>query len=100
FTDEAHHVLRDNKWGRECARFDNPSMTWALPTATPERADRKGLGRNAEGIVDRIVEGPPMRWLINNGYLTDYVIRAPLPADLDLSGVDVGAGGEYNQLQL
>ena len=100
FTDEAHHVLRENKWGKECERFDNPAMCWALPTATPERADGKGLGRNSDGIADVLVEGPPMRWLINNGYLTDYVIRAPLPADLDLSDVEVSSGGEYNQKQV
>lgn len=98
FTDEAHHVLAGNKWGRECNRFEN--ARWLLPTATPERADGKGLGRDYDGIADTIVEGPPMRWLINNGYLTDYVIRAPLPADLDLSDVQVGANGEYNVTQL
>ena len=98
FTDEAHHVLANNKWGRECNRFEN--ARWLLPTATPERGDGKGLGRDYDGIADTIVEGPPMRWLINNGYLTDYVIRAPLPADLDLSDVQVGANGEYNLNQL
>lgn len=97
-TDEAHHVLADNKWGRACAMF--PNARWMLPTATPERADGKGLGRTSDGIADIIVEGPPMRWLINNGYLTDYVIRAPTPADLDLSEVQIGANGEYNQQQL
>lgn len=100
FTDEAHHVLEANKWGRECLRFNHPNMRWFLPTATPERGDRKGLGRCADGIADLIVEGPSMRWHIDNGYLTDYVIRAPMPADLDLSDVEVGANGEYNQKQL
>lgn len=100
FTDEAHHVLADNKWGRACLQFDNPAMRWFLPTATPERGDRKGLGRDADGIADRIIEGPSMRWHIDNGYLTDYIIRAPMPADLDLSDVQVSASGEYNQKQL
>ena len=100
FTDEAHHVLEANKWGRECLRFSHPNMRWFLPTATPERGDRKGLGRCADGIADLIVEGPSMRWHIDNGYLTDYVIRAPMPADLDLSDVEVSASGEYNQKQL
>lgn len=95
-----HHVLADNKWGRECLRFDNPAMRWFLPTATPERGDRKGLGRQADGIADLIVEGPSMRWHIDNGYLTDYIIRAPMPADLDLSDVEIGANGEYNQKQV
>lgn len=100
FTDESHHVLAENKWGRECLRFDNPAMRWFFPTATPERGDRKGLGRHADGLADLIVEGPTPRQLIDNGYLTDYVIRAPMPTDLDLSDVQVSANGEYNQKQL
>lgn len=98
FTDEAHHVLADNKWGRACLAF--PNARWFLPTATPERGDRKGLGRDHDGIADVIVEGPSMRWHIDNGYLTDYIIRAPMPADLDLSDVEVGSSGEYNQKKL
>jgi superfamily II DNA or RNA helicase len=98
FTDESHHTLAGNKWGRACAMF--PQARWLLPTATPERADGKGLGRDSDGIADAIIEGPPMRWLIDNGYLTDYIIRAPLPADLNLADVQVGSNGEYNQVQL
>lgn len=97
--DEAHHVLRDNKWGREVLRFPETAR-WLFPTATPERGDRKGLGRHADGLIDELVVGPPMRWLISQGYLTDYQIRAPMPADLDLSDVEVSSGGDYNQKQL
>lgn len=100
FTDEAHHVLADNKWGRECNRFDNPMMRWLLPTATPERADGKGLGRTANGIADIIVKGPSMPWLIDHGYLTKFVVRGVIPSDLDLSKVDIGPNGEYNLQQL
>lgn len=98
FTDESHHILVSNKWGRSCMLF--PNARWLLPTATPERGDNQGLGRDADGIADAIIEGPPMRWIIDNGYLTDYIIRAPLPADLDLTNVTVGTNGEYNQVQL
>lgn len=100
FTDESHHVLRDNKWGRECNRFQHKDMRWLLPTATPERADGQGLGRVAAGIADIIVHGPRMRWCIDNGYLTDYYLRAPIPSDLDLSDVPVGPNGEYNIVKL
>lgn len=100
FTDEAHHVLEENKWGRECNRFDNPAMRWLLPTATPERADGKGLGRQAHGIADIIVKGPSMPWLIDHGYLTRFVVRGVIPSDLDLSKVDIGPNGEYNLQQL
>lgn len=100
FTDEAHHVLEENKWGRECNRFDNPMMRWLLPTATPERADGKGLGRAAHGIADIIVKGPSMPWLIDHGYLTKFEIKAPFPSDLDLSKVTIGPNGEYNLQQV
>lgn len=43
--DEAHHVLKDNKWGMAAALF--PNARGLYPTATPLRADGKGLGREA-----------------------------------------------------
>jgi DNA repair protein RadD len=92
--DEGHHVLRDNKWGRALANFDN--AYGLLPTATPDRADGKGLGRHADGVIDAMVEGPNMRWLIQNGYLTNYRVIMPVAEDLDMSGVAITAQGEFN----
>lgn len=96
--DEGHHVLVENKWGKAAAMF--PNAKWLLPTATPKRADRKGLGRHADGLVDKLVVGPTMRELINMGFLTDYKIFAP-PCDIDLSKVAISeATGDYSQVQL
>lgn len=95
--DEAHHVLRENKWGKAADLFRN--ARYLLPTATPVRADRKGLGSHAHGIADALVEGPPMRWLIDNAYLTDYKVITLKPDDLTTEGIDVGASGEFNQDQ-
>lgn len=95
--DEAHHVLKENKWGRAAAMF--PNAYGLGVTATPCRADGKGLGRHADGLFDRMVQGPPMRRLIERGYLTPYRIFAP-PSDIDLSGVTISAGGDYNPDQL
>lgn len=92
--DEGHHCLRDNKWGRALDLF--PNAYGLLPTATPLRADGKGLGRHADGVVDAMVEGPSMRWLIDNGYLTNYHCIIPLTEDLDMADVEVTASGEYN----
>lgn len=92
--DEGHHFLKENKWGRAWSMF--PNAKWMLPTATPERADGRGLGIHADGVVDVMVEGPPMRWLIDNGYLTDYRYRGVIPSDLDLSDVGISADGDYN----
>ncbi len=95
FIDEGHHVLRDNKWGRMFGMF--PNAVSALFTASPIRADGKGLGQHADGIVSALVEGPPMRWLIDNGYLTDYQVVRARAEDLDLSEVHITAQGDYNQ---
>jgi len=77
-----------------------PQARWLFPTATPLRADGKGLGRHADGLVDVMVLAPSMRDIINMGYLTDYRIFAP-PSDLDLTQVALSqATGDYNADQL
>jgi superfamily II DNA or RNA helicase len=95
--DEAHHVLADNKWGRACRMF--PHARGLGVTATPVRADGKGLGRHADGLADALVLGPSMRDLIRQGYLTDYKVFAP-PSDLDLTKVPVTASGDYSPERL
>lgn len=74
-TDEAAHVLKDNKWGKAIAMFENARGLGV--TATPERLDRKGLGSHADGVFDIMVEGPDTRWGIENGYLSKYKIAIP-----------------------
>ena len=99
FEDEGHHVLRDNKWGRAFLMF--PNARGLFPTATPLRADGRGLGSHADGLVDTLVEGPGMRWLIDQGYLTDYRVLVPHPSDLDMAGVEISSTtGDYNADQM
>lgn len=96
--DEAHHVLTGNKWGRAATLF--PNARGLLPTATPIRADGKGLGRHADGLVDAMVFAPTMREIIDMGFLTDYRIFAPT-SDIDLSKVATSAAtGDFNAAQL
>lgn len=96
--DEAHHVVRGNKWGAAVEMF--PNARGLGVTATPIRLDGRGLGRHADGVFNAMIEGPTMRELISAGYLTDYRIFAP-PSDLDLSVVKISAtSGEYNPDQL
>lgn len=95
--DEGHHPLQKNKWGFAAALF--PNAHGLYPTATPIRADGKGLGRQADGIMDSLVVGIPMRNLIKMGYLTDYRIFAP-PSNLDLSTVPLSASGDYSPPKL
>lgn len=96
--DEAHHVLEDNKWGKAFAMLPNAKVLGV--TATPERADGKGLGVQAEGIFHNMIGGPTMRDLIRDGFLTEYKIYCP-PSDIELHKVAVSqATGEYNKDQL
>lgn len=96
-TDECHHLLKANKWGQGVEMFPNAKGLGV--TATPIRADGKGLGSHAEGVFDDMVIGPSMRELINRGFLTDYRIFAP-PSDLDITQVERGADGDYKKPQL
>lgn len=94
-TDEGHHVVEDNKWHRAIELFTHPEVKGLLPTATPSRADGKGLGRHADGVADVMVQGPPMRWLIEDGWLTDYRMVI-VESDMELLESQVGAGGDYS----
>lgn len=91
--DEFHHFLTANKWGRAVEMF--PRAKWLGVTATPCRADGKGLGRHADGIIDEMVQGPTMRELIDMGYLTDYRIFTP-PSDFHRPSI-VGTSGDYTR---
>jgi superfamily II DNA or RNA helicase len=94
-TDECHHILRKNKWGKVVAKFERAKGLGV--TATPERADGKGLGRGAKGVFDTIVTGPAMRELINQGYLSDYRLFCP-PSNLDPSSLKLSpATGDYTR---
>lgn len=92
--DEAHHVLGHNEWGKALALFPNARVLGV--TATPTRADGKGLGAHADGVFHVIEEGPTMRELIDAGYLTDYQIYVP-PSDLRREDLKVGATGDFTQ---
>lgn len=96
-VDEGHHVVLDNKWHTVIGKFTADGCRGLLPTATPMRADGKGLGRKelgGHGVADVMVEGPPMRWLIEQGYLTDYRIFCP-PSDMKVLA-DVSASGDWS----
>lgn len=97
-VDEGHHLVLDNKWHTAIAKFTHPACRGLLPTATPKRADGKGLGRGQGGVADVMVEGPPMRWLIDQGYLTDYRIICP-KSDLQVLE-EAGASGDWSTKQL
>lgn len=90
-SDEGHHVLRENKWGKALALCPNALIM--LPTASPSRADGKGLGLHADGIASHMNIGPSMRWLIDAGSLCDYEIICPA-TDFDRDRLVIGASGD------
>lgn len=90
-SDEGHHVLRDNKWGKALALMPNALIM--LPTASPSRADGRGLGLHADGIATHMNIGPDMRWLIDQRSLCDYEIICP-KTDFDRGNLVIGASGE------
>ena len=97
-TDEAHHILADNKWGKAIEMLPNATcgVGW---TATPCRTDRKALRRGKGGIFDAMVVGPTMRELIDQQYLTEFRIYS-LPQQIDMANVHVTSGGEFNGNEL
>lgn len=95
--DEAHHIVRGNQWGRAVDLF--PNARGLGFTATPCRADGRGLGSHSDGVMDAMVEGPTMRWLIENKFLCEYEIAAPL-SDIEMDPDKVGSSGDYSRQQL
>jgi len=75
--DEAHHAVAGT-W---------KTIIEAMPrckvlgfTATPDRADGQGLG----DVFQAMVEGPPPKWMVEQGYLVPYrVFRPPLGQAVD-----------------
>jgi len=100
-TDEGHHLVEDNKWHTAISMFPDDARG-LLPTATPDRADRKGLGTEelgGHGFAEAMAEGPPMRWLIDQGYLTDYRMVLADSHMEELLGA-VGPSGDHSNAKL
>ena len=90
--DEGHHFLLENKWGRAIKMF--PHAQGLGVTATPQRADGKGLGREFDGPFDTMVIGPSTRKLIDMGNLSEYVMVCP-DSDLKMDDSDIGETGDF-----
>lgn len=98
-TDEGHHALLTNKWGRSLTAFPNArNVAW---TATAMRPDRKSLrrGEGLTGVYDKLIIGPSTRELLARGYLTPFKIFGPKPS-IDTAGLLIGESGEYAPAEL
>lgn len=75
--DEAHHVLKENKWGEVVSYFQNPQRKILGVTATPQRLDRKGLGHDNDGIFHKMITTKTVKWGIDNNFLSKYKLVLP-----------------------
>ncbi len=89
--DEAHHTAA-GQWATVIEYYEKSFIIGM--TATPERLDGKGLGIEAGGVFDTLIQGPTIGELINRGNLTQPKIMAP-PIQLELSGIRTKMG-DYN----
>lgn len=86
-----HHISAGS-WAKIAQAF--PEAVQIGLSATPIRLDGVGLGE----FFDELVEGPPVKWLIEHGALAQYRLLAPA-SNLSLSGVHKVAG-DYNRKEL
>ena len=91
--DEGHHYVTQGIWGRAVRMMDQAKLLFV--TATPERADGKGLGIDADGYCETMVEGPATSWLIKQGYLSRFIYKAP-KTDLNMDDLPITASGDVS----
>ncbi len=93
--DEGHHYVQGNSWSNIYDILPADCKVLQV-TATPQRADGTGLGEDSGGFAQDMVLGKQTRWLIDNGYLSDYKYYAP-ESDLNLDDVKTGKDGDYTK---
>lgn len=91
--DEGHHYVNSGSWARGVEIFEKAKKLFV--TATPERADGKGLGVEADGYCETMVEGPTTQWLIDQGFLSRFKYKAP-KTDLNMDNLPVTASGDVS----
>lgn len=87
-VDEAHHATAGT-WRSVIEAM--PSARIIGVTATPCRSDGQGLGKDVGGIFERLVLGPSMRELVDDGYLVQTKVYGP-PVQADTSSLHKRAG--------
>lgn len=94
--DEGHHYVNTGSWAKAVDLMERAKLL--LVTATPKRADGKGLGcekLGGSGYVEEMVLGPTTKWLMNQGYLSSFKYFAP-ESDLDVGDIALTAQGDFN----
>lgn len=93
--DEAHHTAAKS-WAKVIERY--PKARILGVTATPERLDGRGLGRNSGGVFDVMVQGPTTAELTEQGFLAPFDLYAP-PTPFDVTGIRTVAG-DYDKKEV
>jgi superfamily II DNA or RNA helicase len=92
-VDEAHHVAAPT-WKAILDAY--PDAIVLGFTATPERADGRGLG----GVFKAMVVGPSTQELIDLGFLVPTKGHVYVPVSISTDGVETGADGDWKPEQL
>ncbi len=87
-VDECHRS-RAMSWHKILENY--PQSRLLCTTATACRLDGSGLGVDAGGFNDILIEGPNIQELIGDGYLSRTDVYAP-PVGADLSNLHIQAG--------
>jgi len=93
--DEAHHVIKGNKWGKVVDYFPESKILGV--TATPIRTNGHGLGVNSGGYFDTLISGPQIYDLMPD-YIVPFKLYAP-NTGIDLTGVK-RIGGDFSKKDL
>ena len=91
--DEGHHYTQSGFWSRAIETMSHARKLFV--TATPERADGKGLAADAHGYIQEHVEGPQTWELIRDGWLSPFKYFAP-DSDFDASDIPLTPQGDFN----
>ena len=91
-ADEAHHCISDS-WQTVLRHFDGAANVLGV-TATPDRGDRKNLGKYFENVAAEV----SLLDLINDNFLSRIQVKS-VPLEIDLTGVRQTAG-DYNDADL
>lgn len=96
-TDEGHHALPENKWGKAMEMF--PRALKAGYSATPKRADGRALGVEYGGCYDHMIVGAEVRQLIDVKALSEFAIVCPT-SDLEVDETKVDKEGDLTRNEL
>lgn len=93
--DEAHHVVKENRWGKVASYFSQSKIIGV--TATPCRTNGQGLGIEDGNFFDTLISGPSYSKLTPE-YLTPFKVFAP-DMSIDFKGIKK-IGGDWAKNEL